>query len=93
MCGETFRYFWNKEEQKKVYEMIEENPKNIQIVKKIVKKKLEIFDELKYEKENKNIKKLTKKIIDMNKELEENPVFDMVRYYAIREDYKAKDHF
>ena len=41
-------------------------------------------------KENKNIKKLTKKIIDMNKELEENPVFDMVRYYAIREDYKAK---
>lgn len=82
--------FLNKEEQKKVYEMIEENPKNIQIVKKIVKKELEIFDELKYEKENKNIKKLTKKIIDMNKELEENPVFDMVRYYAIREDYKAK---
>ena len=56
----------------------------------MVKKGLEIFNRLKCEKENENIKRFSEKIITINKKLEENPVFDMVRYYAIREDYKAK---
>lgn len=82
--------FLNEEEQEKVHKLIEKNIENLQIVKKTVKKELEFFDRLKTEKENKNIKKITEEIIEMNKELEENPVFDMVRYYAIREDYEAK---
>lgn len=82
--------FLNAEEQKKIYEYMGKKHENLQDVKKIVKKELEIFDKLRIEKENKNIKKFTEEIIKMNKELEKNPVFDMVRYYAIREDYKAK---
>ena len=82
--------FLDEEEQKNVHVLIEKNPENLKIVRSIVKEELELFDKLRIEKENKKIKKLTEKIIEMNKELEENPVFDMVRYYAIREDYEAK---
>lgn len=79
-----------EEEQKEIHASIKKNPENLQNIKKMVKKELEIFNRLKCEKENENIKRFSEKIITINKKLEENPVFDMVRYYAIREDYKAK---
>lgn len=79
-----------EEEQKEIRASIKKNPENLQNIKKMVKKELEIFNRLKCEKENENIKRFSEKIITINKKLEENPVFDMVRYYAIREDYKAK---
>lgn len=79
-----------EEEQKEIHASIKKNPENLQNIKKMVKKELEIFNRLKCEKENENIKRFSEKIITINKKMEENPVFDMVRYYAIREDYKAK---
>ena len=45
-----------EEEQKEIRASIKKNPENLQNIKKMVKKELEIFNRLKCEKENENIK-------------------------------------